>query len=356
MTLDEMTPRERFNAIRGNKKPDRMPIRLMFNSACGVMYGMTFREVFSSPRNYAKCQIAAYKRYGYDNVNASYVGHSIGVALGAKLTWPENSHSFISEFPIQSPADLSCLDLDKTTLEKDITAQQSFEVCEILLSALGDEVEVGIAFPGPGTAAASLVGTETFLRWTTRFPEQAKKLLEFSMLAVKNISLPFLRLGIVPSISDPVATGAIMGKRRYEEFIFPYTKQIFSYWKEYGDQIYGYHVCGDTTAVLPMMAESGTGDISLDNRVSLLTASETVGNVVALSGNIDPVSIIRDGSSTEIDSAIAKAYKDCRNNPKGFTLSSGCGIPIGTPLEKLDTFMETAKYYAAKYACTEDDA
>lgn len=346
---DKMSSKERLAAIRDGRQPDRLPIRLMFNSAAGVLCNMSFKEAFSSAVNYASCQIAAYRRYGCDGVNASYSMHGIGMALGAEIVRPENGNFFISKYPIQSIGELSVLNLDKVKLENDALAWQAMEVIDILKKELGDEVGIGISFPGPATGVVSLIGMENFLKWMVKYPDVMNELLQFTTDAVKIISKPFLEKEVGIGLSDPAASGMILGAKRYQDYIFPYTKKIFEWWKAQGQKARGYHVCGNTTKILESMAQTGSTSLSIDNMVSLKTAKEKVGYLLPISGNIDPVQVIKDGTEQQMTIAIKKAYEDAGDSPKGFTLSPGCGIPVNTSREQMDLFVKTAKKYAEIY-------
>lgn len=346
---DKMSSKERLAAIRAGKEPDRLPIRLMFNSAAGVLCNMSFKETFSCAENYAACQIAAYRRYGCDGVNASYSMHGIGMALGAEMVRPENGNFFISKHPIQSLKEISILNLDKVKLENDALAWQAMEVIDILKREIGDEVGIGISFPGPATGVVSLVGMECFLRWMIKYPDAMKELLQFVTDAVEVISKPFLEKGIGVGLSDPAASGMILGAARYQKEIFPCTKKIFERWEKQGQKTRGYHVCGNTTKILESMAQTGATSLSIDNTVSLRTAKEKVGHILPISGNIDPVQVIKDGTELQMEEAIKKAYEEAGDSPRGFTLSPGCGIPVNTSIEQVDLFVKTAKKYAEIY-------
>lgn len=350
-TQDEMTPKERSEARQKGLACDRLPIGLMFNSAAGILNNMTYRQMFSSARNYAECQIAAYRRFGYDSVSVSYGMHGIGIGLGAELTQTEDNVPSIKTYPILGKADLAKLDQELFRPENNTMARQAMEAADIILDTIGNEVSVGIAFPGPATAVVSMVGMENFLTWLLRDPEFLQTLFAFAKETVVQLAAPFIQAGVNVSLSDPAASGMILGARRYKQQILPWTQQIFQSFAQMGAKKRGYHVCGDTTATLQEMSKSGATGISLDNKVSLAYAREHIGENVHISGNIDPVSVIRDGTAEDIRLAVEKAFQECGRSPGGFTISSGCGVPMGTPMKQLDAYIRSAKHYARLY-CT----
>ena len=56
-------------------------------------------------------------------------------------------------------------------------------------------------------------------------------------------------------------------------------------------------------------------------------------------GNIDPVSLFKDGTPDEMRQAVGELLEKMRPYPN-FVLSSGCDTPPHTPLANVDAFFE----------------
>jgi len=59
-------------------------------------------------------------------------------------------------------------------------------------------------------------------------------------------------------------------------------------------------------------------------------------------GNLDPVKVIFQSNPEEVIIA-TKYLKESMKGARNFVLSSGCDIPINTPLENIEAFMKAAR-------------
>jgi len=63
---------------------------------------------------------------------------------------------------------------------------------------------------------------------------------------------------------------------------------------------------------------------------------------IALIGNLDPVKIFLQSTPNEVAES-TRSLKESMKDTKNFILSSGCDIPISTPLENIEAFMKAAR-------------
>jgi len=101
------------------------------------------------------------------------------------------------------------------------------------------------------------------------------------------------------------------------------------------------HICGNTTPVLDLMANTGAQILELDHKVSLKTAKRLVGNRVCLMGNLDPVELLWRGSPRAVDLAARQAIAEAGADA-GFILGSGCEVPVSAPPENLKAMIAAA--------------
>ena len=87
------------------------------------------------------------------------------------------------------------------------------------------------------------------------------------------------------------------------------------------------HICGNMSAVLESMADTGAHILELDHKVSLGTAKERVGDRVCLMGNLDPVELLWRGKPEAVGLAARQAIADAGSGG-GFILGSGCEVPV----------------------------
>ncbi len=341
---DKMTPIERLNAFMTGKPMDRILAMPVACSMSGLALGMTHKEKRSSALNEAKAQIACYERFGNDLLVVEYGLHGVGIALGSKMNDPEESVPAIMSYVLEDLNDIDKLDMSKLELKNDKLFQLHIEAAEILIDKLGKEVPTGVLISGPFTAAASIYKTEKFLRATRKNPEKVHELVKFCTEALKMICREFIKRGVLILLCDPIASGTILNRKQYLEFVLPYTIDLMKDIHE-AKGLVCYHICGDTTSIVGDMVKSGCDMLSIDNRVDLAYTKQVVGDKVPILGNVDPVEVLILGSTHEVDSAVKTCMQKAYDSPCGYILASGCDLSGNVPLENIDQFMASARKY-----------
>lgn len=139
-------------------------------------------------------------------------------------------------------------------------------------------------------------------------------------------------------IGDAIASQ--VGPDVYLELIQPREKRLVQAIQGMGARV-KLHICGNITHLLPGIADLGVDILDVDHLVDLARVRSTVGDQVAIAGNVDPVSLVRNGTPGAIRDALRKAYEQV-GNP--YIVNAGCEIPAGTPVENLKAFCEPMAY------------
>lgn len=341
---DKMTPMERLNAFMTGQPMDRILAIPVVCSMSGKACGMTHKTKRSTAENEAQAQIACYERFGNDMLIAEYGLHGVGMALGSKMSDPEDSVPAILEYALENLADVDKLDPSLLSLEKDEKFRLHLETVKILVEKMGSEIPTGVLISGPFTAASSVYKTEYLLRATRKDKENLHKLIRFCTEGLKKIYREFVGAGAMILFCDPIASGTIISRKQYLEFVLPYTKELMQEIHDAGGMVC-YHICGDTTSIVEDMVESGCDMLSIDNKVDLKRTKERIGEKVPLLGNVDPVEILILGGPKEVELSVKKCIMDAYDSKCGYILASGCDLNGDVPLENLDVFMESARKY-----------
>lgn len=343
---DRMTPIERLGAFMTGQPMDRILAMPVTCSMSGSVSGMTHKMKRSTAANEAQAQMDCYERFGNDLLITEYGLHGVGVALGSVLTDPEDAVPAIVEYALNDLKDVDLLDASKLELHNDKKFQLHCEATEILANKLGHEVAIGVLISGPFTAAASIYKTENLLRATRKDKENLHKLIHFCNEGLKKIYREFIKRGALILLCDPIASGTILHRNQYREFVLPYTIDLMKDIHDAGGMVC-YHICGDTTSIVADMVESGCDILSIDNRVDLNHAKAEAAHKVPILGNVDPVEVMYLGTPEDVDRSVkdclAKGY-DCEN---GYILATGCDLAGNLPLENIDQFMKAARQYGS---------
>lgn len=260
------------------------------------------------------------------------------------MTDPEDSVPAIQEYALKDLKNVDELDASKLLLANDPKFQLHIEATEILVEKMGHEVPTGVLISGPFTAAASIYRTENLLRATRKDKENLHKLIHFCNENLKLIYREFIKKGAMILMCDPIASGTILHKKQYREFVLPYTIDLVKDIHDAGGMVC-YHICGDTTEIVEDMVESGCDMLSIDNRVDLNHAKNKVGDKLPLLGNVDPVEVMYLGTPADVDAAVKECLKKGFDSPNGYILATGCDLAGNLPLENIDQFMASARKY-----------
>ncbi len=341
---DKMTPNERLGAFMTGKPMDRILAMPVTCSMSGLASGMTHKEKRSTAENEAQAQKDCYERFGNDLLITEYGLHGVGLALGSVLSNPEDAVPAIIEYVLDELKDVDSLDMTKLLLENDKKFQLHCEATEILVKELGHEVPTGVLISGPFTAAASIYKTENLLRATRKEKENLHKLIKFCTEALKMIYREFIKRGALILLCDPIASGTILHRNQYREFVLPYTIDLMNDIHEAGGMVC-YHICGDTTSIVGDMVESGCDMLSIDNRVDLAHAKAVASHKVPILGNVDPVEIMYLGTPDDVDRSVKECLRKGHDCEMGYILATGCDLSGNLPMENIDQFMKAARKY-----------
>lgn len=125
----------------------------------------------------------------------------------------------------------------------------------------------------------------------------------------------------------------------FEEFCFPYLKTIFD---TYSYAIRIYHNEGNVSHILQRIKDLGVDLFHFG--IDLKQAKETIGDFVALWGNIHPVNVLLEKNPNDILKTCFKCLEI--GAPRGgFILSSGGGLAPQTPKENIEAMVNAVKLW-----------
>ncbi|MBQ9564647.1 MAG: hypothetical protein IJU98_03565, partial [Synergistaceae bacterium] len=172
----EMTPKQRLTAYARGEEVDRIPTTLSAAETIPLLYGINLCDHYFSADLMVQTETAVAEEFGADNMGIGLGLRTLVEALGTKLAYPRDSVSYIVE-----PALKSFDELDRikpADIDRDGRLPIIVEAFERLQEKFGAERILGSGLAGPLTTAASLIGTEKFLKAMIRDKENAHKLMQ----------------------------------------------------------------------------------------------------------------------------------------------------------------------------------
>ncbi len=104
------------------------------------------------------------------------------------------------------------------------------------------------------------------------------------------------------------------------------------------------HNCGNTGHCTEAMVSTGAAAYHFGNKCKMEDVIKDVPPTALAMGNIDPVSVFKDGMPFRMRQVVTDLLGKMRAYPN-FVLSSGCDTPPRTPLANIDAFFEALDAY-----------
>ena len=104
------------------------------------------------------------------------------------------------------------------------------------------------------------------------------------------------------------------------------------------------HNCGNQGHCTQAMVETGAAAYHFGNKCKMEEVIREVPSTALAMGNIDPVSVFKDGTAAQMRETTLDLLEKMRDYPN-FVLSSGCDTPPHTPVENVDAFFEALDDY-----------
>lgn len=339
---DEMTPKERMQAVLQGKKTDRLLVSPLILNFAARSLNLKVKDFCTNGRNMGDANIACFKKYRHDIVYIFSTTSTLAEAMGTRMYFPEDDAPQVEIPFLQIREDIT--KLKPVNPEKDGRLPVYLEAIKRCVDAIGNEVFIVPVIGAPFTTSAALRGTETFIKELYTDPELVHAVMKVTTQSVKNLIDAFVKAGGVPVTVEPVATGSMISENHFRAFVLPYLKEVYAHIHSYG--LPGVlHICGKTKRVIQCMAESGADILSIDN-IDLKEAKDLVGDKVCLMGNVSPADGMLKGNPEIITTMVKDCVTKASDNPKGFVLATGCEVPIKTPHENVIAFLEAGRKFA----------
>ena len=353
-----MKSRERiFKAVKGKKtnKTDFVPAAPYIGNYGAALMKVPVSLYNTNGKLMAETQLRAYELHKLDAIVAQSDNYYIAEGFGVKINQPYNETPSVIKNAVDSLDDIDLLSKIPDPY-KDGRMAVYIEAVSILKNELKDSVAVRGCGTGPFSLAGHLIGMENLIveiaLCESEDDENARqkifKLMSITTEALIKFSLAMLQAGVdIVTCGDSAASPDLVPASYYLKYILPFEQRFFdavnSECKKRG-AVSLLHICGNTTSILPYMAKSGADILEIDHKVDIAFARDIVGDDICLMGNLDPVSVLLQGTPESVYeesvSCINKAGKNGR-----FILGSGCEVAPATPLENIIALKSAARDY-----------
>ena len=190
---------------------------------------------------------------------------------------------------------------------------------------------------GPFSLAGRLYDMSDIMVLIYEHPEAAHCLLQKCTEFIEKYCMALKLTGANGVMMAEPAAG-LMSNDDCMLFSSQYVKQIVDRVQD-DDFIVVLHNCGNTGHCTKAMVATGAAAYHFGNKCKMEEVIREVPPTALAMGNIDPVSVFKDGMPFQMRQTVTDLLEKMRPYPN-FVLSSGCDTPPHTPLANVDAFFE----------------
>jgi len=320
-----------MNTLQG-KPVDFLPRTPILMQYAAEYSGASYAEFAAAYQVLTLANIECARHFGIDQLSCISDPYRETHGFGGKITYVPDGPPRCSH-PLEAQKNLSVLDLpdphrSERMLDRILAVREYRRKYNLDYSVLG-WVE------GPAAEAADLRNVMNFLTDLIDDEPFSAELMDLCL----HTALDFARAQIEAG-ADTIGIGDAIASQispaMYERVVQPREKKLVQAIHKMGAKV-KLHICGNITHLLPGISDLGVDILDVDHMVDMCRVRETVGDKVTLSGNLDPVSVIKNGTPDQIKKAFRRLYKEV-GNP--YMVNAGCEIPSGTPQENLQALCE----------------
>lgn len=331
-----MTPYERFNAMLAGKKVDRVPNLNIFMFFAAKFINKPFGDFCSDYRVLVEGNIKCNEAFGVDLLSTLSDPVRETADFGTELVFSKDDLPHPKQVLLPEIEDIEKLKL--------FDPYQSVRILDRMNAIRLYKKEMGNHYPvlgwieGPLAEACDLRGINNAL--LDIIDEDSEEL--FNQLLEKCTQQAILcAKAQLESGADIIGIGdaaaSLISRNLYREKILPYEKRIVDAIHNEGGKV-KLHICGDINRILEDILTLKVDIIDIDWMVDMKRAVEIFDGVSIVNGNVDPVSVMLEGSVENVKNAVRKCMVDSQGKA---CVSAGCEIPKMTPYENLLAFSET---------------
>ncbi len=302
---------------------DRAPNFNIMMAFAARHLGLPLSRFYLEYRVLCEANLAVLRDFSLDLVGTMSDSYGEAADWGAAIEFPDNAMPRCTAPLLQSLADMRNLVPPDPASGRRMSNRLS--ALQYYRAQVGGEVPILGWVEGALAEAANLRGVSQFMLDVYDDPEPLDDVLQ----RCTDVAIAFARAQIsagadIIGLGDAVASQ--MSPRMYERFALPYEQRIFAAVHDMG-ALARLHICGNTTRMLPLMAQSGADIVDVDWMVDMRAAGEALASK-AVSGNFDPVTVMLRGTPELVRQSVWHCLES--GGPRCFSMA-GCEIPEGTP-------------------------
>ncbi|MBI4556067.1 MAG: uroporphyrinogen decarboxylase family protein [Candidatus Hydrogenedentes bacterium] len=333
-----MTGRERILAMINGESVDSLPLMPITMMFAADRIGVKYRDYATDHRVLAEAQVRTADEFDFDYVSVISDPAREAADCGATIQYFEDQPPAIVETNARLADKMELLHLKIPDPLDGGRMLDRVQGVALLKERIGQDKLVEGWVEGPCAEGADLRGINHVMGDFYEDPPFIHDLFEF----VIEMELRFARAQVEAG-ADLIGVGdaaaSLVGPDLYREFVWPYEKRLVDGIHQMGALV-RLHICGNTRPILDGIGKLHCDIVDLDSLAPLAEARKSMGPNQVLLGNIDPVSVLHNGTAARVRDAIAQCHRDAGTR---YIVSAGCEVPRDTPLENVRALRDYAR-------------
>jgi uroporphyrinogen decarboxylase len=319
---------EWFCALREKTVPWAMPVMTypgleLINK--GILDAVTNGDV------HAACIEALSKKYP-SAAATSIMDLSVEAeAFGSPIAFSDCDVPTITGRILHNADDISALHIPEIGVKR---TAQSIRAIERASAIITDRPLFG-GMIGPFSLAGRLYDMTEIMTAVVMEPDAIHSLLEKTSVFLTNYLRAIKKAGANGVfIAEPAA--GLLSPDFCDEFSSRYIRRMT---EETQDDFFMVilHNCGASAGHLSTMLSTTAAGLHFGNNVDMCEILDMAPANILISGNIDPVGVVKNGTPAEVENTIRDLLSRTTAHDN-FLLSTGCDVPPGTPVANIDAF------------------
>jgi uroporphyrinogen decarboxylase len=332
-SLERITRAVRFETA------DRPPVIAQVFGCAARLTGVPLDQYVRDGEVLARCQLEAWRRFGYDAVFSVMDVNVETEAAGSVLKFRPDQYPVVDRHALSKESDWSALPVPDP--QKAGRMPEMLKALGILRKEIRDEAVVVGCVMGPFTLTTQLLGMETALYLAIDDCPRLERLMDFATETIIRFGLAQLEAGAhLPVVFDPSASPAVIPPQFFREFELPRLRRVFEAMAKAGAAANWLHIAGPASGILPYYPQAGVGIANFDYCVTKEDAKRLL-RATCLDGNIRSLAFV-DETPAQIEATATDLMRSFHDRG-GFILSSGCEIPPESSPQNIAAMVDAAR-------------
>ena len=303
------------------------------------MINATIKDVLLSEDKHYCAIEAIYKRFKPPGIFPLMDLTIEAGAFGLSIEYPRNDVAYVKNHPLRAGDDLTPI---KT---KDILSAPRVKGYLNVIRKLANTLPGlhGGFLIGPFSLAGLFMGVEKLAMAIMDNPEFIRRLIDVLTHHLQRLAVAQVESGAdIIAILEP--TAMLVSAAQFDKFVKPAIQKTI----EGLESMTLLHICGNSNHLIEEMAGTGVQGLSLDHHVDFLRAKDLVPPKIILWGNLDPISVFHNGTYKTVKDK-TEDFLIRMKNVDNFVASTGCDLPLSTPLENIQAFFDSVNEWKGEF-------